>query len=223
MKKSLLSLTLISTLAVTALTSTSALAVEGLSANVAATSNYLWRGLEQTGGSAAVSGGVDYAASSGFYVGAWASNASWGDMKTELDLYAGFGGEFSESVSYDIGFIYFGYPDSISGDAAFSEVYANFSFSALTLGLAVLADAEGADAGDSTYISADYAFSVATDAELALHIGSYDGDFSTESIDYGVSLSKNGFTFGVSKTDFDDGVDSDDMKFYVSYAVDIDL
>jgi uncharacterized protein (TIGR02001 family) len=223
MKKTLLSISFTSILATTTLFSTQASAVDGLSANVAATNNYLWRGLEQTGGASAISGGVDYSASSGFYVGTWASNASWGDMKTELDLYAGYGGKISDSVSYDIGFIYFGYPDSISGDAAFSEVYANFSFDALTLGLAVLADADGADAGDSTYASADYSFSVATDAELALHIGAYSGDFSTDSVDIGVSISKNGFTFGLSKTDYDDGVDSDDVKFYVSYSVDIDL
>lgn len=223
MTKTLISISLTSILATTSLFSTQVSAVEGLSANVAATSNYLWRGLEQTGGASAVSGGIDYSAESGFYVGTWASNASWGDMKTEVDLYAGFGGSFNDASSYDIGFIYFGYPDSVSGDAAFSEVYANFSFDALTLGVAVLADAEGADAGDSTYVSADYSFTVATDAELALHIGSYTGDFSTESVDVGVSISKSGFTFGLSKTDYDDSADSDDLKFYVSYAVDIDL
>jgi uncharacterized protein (TIGR02001 family) len=218
----------ITTIAMTTLLATSAIsfqasATEGLSANVAATSNYLWRGLEQTGGDAAISGGIDYASTSGFYVGTWVSNASWGDMSTELDIYGGFGAEINDSMSYDVGFIYYGYPDSTSGDADFSEIYGSFTFTALTVGVAVLTSAEGADAGDSIYASADYALALSNEAELAFHLGSYSGDFSTDSIDFGVSLSKDNFTFGVSKTDYDDGISSDDMKFYVAYSIDIDL
>ena len=78
MKKSILNIALLSTLATSTMFATSASAVEGLSANVSATSNYLWRGLEQTGGESAISGGIDYAADSGFYVGTWASNACLG-------------------------------------------------------------------------------------------------------------------------------------------------
>ncbi|MCP4984998.1 MAG: hypothetical protein GY928_02690 [Colwellia sp.] len=202
-------------------------ATEGLSANVAATSNYLWRGLEQTGGDAAISGGVDYAHNSGFYAGTWASNASWGDMKTEVDLYLGFGGDITDNISYDVGYIYFTYPDSIANKNAFSEIYASVSTGRFSFGLAVLADSEAggndAEFGDSVYANIDYGFSVANEAELALHIGNYSGDFSTDSTDIGVSISKSGFTLGVSKTDYDDGMDSDDMKFYVAYSVDIDL
>ncbi|MFP5304085.1 TorF family putative porin, partial [Cobetia sp. SIMBA_158] len=64
-------------MAATSLTSTAVNAE--VSANVAATSNYLWRGQEQTGGDAAISGGIDYADESGFYAGTWVSNASWAD------------------------------------------------------------------------------------------------------------------------------------------------
>ncbi len=202
-------------------------ATEGLSANVAATSNYLWRGLEQTGGDAAISGGIDYAHDSGFYAGTWASNASWGDMKTEVDLYLGFGGDITNNISYDVGYIYFAYPDSIADKNAFSEIYASVSTGGFSIGLAVLADSEaggdGAEFGDSVYANIDYGFSLANEAEIALHVGNYSGDFSTDSTDISVSISKSGFTLGVSKTDHDDGMDSDDMKFYVAYSVDIDL
>jgi uncharacterized protein (TIGR02001 family) len=229
MKKTLLSLTLTSLFAATSLFSVQSSAVEGLSANVAATSNYLWRGLEQTGGSSAVSGGIDYSASSGFYVGTWASNASWGDMKTELDFYAGFGGDINEDVSYDVGYIYFAYPDSIADENDFSEVYASLSTAGFTFGVAVLSDSEaggdGAEFGDSVYANIDYAFALESGAEIALHVGDYSGDFSSESTDFGASISKDGFTLGVSKVSFDDSVDAgeDDLKFYVSYSVDIDL
>ncbi|KGJ89721.1 TorF family putative porin [Colwellia psychrerythraea] len=222
MKKAITTIALTSFLATFAI-SFQVSATEGLSANLAATNNYLWRGLEQTGGAAAVSGGIDYASDSGFYVGTWISNASWGDMKTELDLYGGFGADINDSMSYDVGFIYYAYPDSISGDADFSEVYGSFTFSGLTLGAAVLTSAEGSDAGDSVYVNADYSLPLDNEAEINFHLGNYSGDFSTDSTDFGVSIGKDNFTFGVSKTDYDDGGSSDDLKFYVSYSVDISL
>ncbi len=220
MKKSLLSIALISALIAGSIAAPSAFAVEGLSANVAVTNNYLWRGLEQTGGDAAVSGGIDYANDSGIYAGTWVSNA-WGG--TELDLYAGFGADINESMSYDVGFIYYAYPDA--DDADFSEIYGSFTFTNLTVGVAVLASAslDGTDAGDSVYVSGDYALAVGNETEVNFHLGNYSGDFSSDSTDFGVSISKNNFTLGVSKTDFDDGGSSDDMKFYVAYSVDIDL
>ena len=221
MKKTITSIAMASLLASSGI-SFQASATEGLSANVAATNNYLWRGLEQTGGDAAVSGGIDYAHDSGFYVGTWASNASWGDMKTEVDLYGGFGADINDSMSYDVGFIYYAYPDSISGDADFSEIYGSFTFTGLTVGVSVLTSGEGADAGDTIYASADYALSLGNEAEVNFHLGSYSGDWLEEdSIDYGVSISKSGFTFGASATDLDDA--AGDVKLYVSYSVDIDL
>jgi uncharacterized protein (TIGR02001 family) len=218
----------ITTIAMTSLLATSAIsfqafATEGLSANVAATSNYLWRGLEQTGGDTAISGGIDYAVDSGFYAGTWVSNASWDDgMSYELDIYGGYGADINDSMSYDVGFIYYAYPDA-DEHVNFSEVYGSFTFTGLTLGLAVLTSADGFDAGDSIYASADYSLILGNDAEVAFHLGNYSGDFSTDSTDFGVSLSKDNFTFGVSKTDYDDGASSDDMKLYVSYSIDISL
>ncbi len=229
MKKSLLSITLTSALLTSTFVSTQASAVEGLSANVAATSNYLWRGLEQTDGDVAVSGGIDYTHDSGFYAGSWVSNASWGDMKTELDLYLGYSGSINEDVSYDAGYIYYAYPDSIADENDFSEIYTNFSTAGFTFGLAVLVDSEaggdGGEFGDSLYASIDYSYALKGGAEIALHVGDYSGDFSTESTDFGVSISKESFTFGVSKVSFDDSVSAgeDDLKFYVSYSVEIDL
>lgn len=193
------------------------------SANVAATSNYLWRGFEQTGGDAAVSGGVDYAAESGFYAGTWVSNASWADgMTYELDLYAGYGGEIN-GIGYDIGYIYYAYPDETSGDADFSEVYLNLSKGNFTFGIAVLSSASGENSsfGDTLYLSADYGVEVGNGAELGFHVGSYSGDWLAEdTIDLGLTLSKDAFTFGLSKIDAEEG---DDLKAYVSYAVDFEL
>jgi len=204
----------------TTLLSVQSAAVDGLSANVGATNNYLWRGLEQTNGKVGVSGGIDYKSESGFYAGTWVSNAEWSEgMTYELDLYGGFSGQ-TESFSYDIGLIHYAYPDSVQ-DVDFTEINASLTMKMFTLGYAVLADAEGADFADDSYISLDAEFEIATDLALVLHLGRGTDDFYAGEafIDYGASLHKNGFSFGVSKTD----LDNDDIRFVVSYSVDIDL
>ena len=143
-------------------------------------------------------------------------------MTYELDLYGGFGGSINDDLSYDVGFIYYGYPDETSGDADFSEIYGSLTFKSLTVGLAVLTSGEDADAGDTIYANIDYAIELSNEAEVNLHIGSYSGDWLAEdSIDYGVSISKSGFTLGASATDLDGA--AGDVKVYVSYSVDIDL
>jgi uncharacterized protein (TIGR02001 family) len=53
------------------------------SANIGAVSNYIWRGVTQTGDQAAVQGGLDVAHESGFYAGTWASNIDWDEGSSE--------------------------------------------------------------------------------------------------------------------------------------------
>ena len=204
----------------TFLFSSNVYAVEGLSANVAVPNNYLWRGIEQTNGKSAISGGIDYASDSGFYAGTWVSNADWApEMSYELDFYGGFAGEIN-GLGYDLGLIYYAYPDS-RDDVDFSEISASLSYSVFSLSYAVLAEAEGADFADDSYISGDVSFELASEIGLTLHIGTGTDEFyAGESfIDYSASLSKSGFTFGVSKTDLSD----DDMRVFISYGIDIDL
>ncbi len=195
-------------------------AFDSLSANVGVTSNYLWRGLEQTAGRSAVSGGIDYSADSGFYAGTWVSNAEWTeDMSYEIDLYAGFSGE-TNGITYDFNFIQYLYPE-VADDLDFSEVYLKVTMGGVTFGYATLADAEGADFGDDSYFFVDTELEMTSEIALGLHIGKTTDEFyAGESyIDYGVNLSKAGFTFGATKTDLTD----DDVRFYVSYTIDIDM
>lgn len=217
MKNNVKKITLAVLLATTGLTST--LAMADTSANASVTSNYLWRGMEQTDGGPAVQGGVDWSNADGFYAGAWASNVSWADTSVELDLYGGYSGSINESVSFDVGYIWFAYPGTDT-DLDFSEVYANFTMDALTVGVAVLATADGADFGDSLYISADYAVPLANDFELGLHVGSYTGDFvGTDLMDIGVTVGKDSWSVGLSKLNEGD----DELKIYASYAWDFAL
>ncbi|WP_076419425.1 TorF family putative porin [Colwellia sp. UCD-KL20] len=222
MKKTLLSIALSATVATSAFVSTQASAVEGLSANIGATSNYLWRGITQSGDDSAISGGIDYAAESGFYAGTWAS--SLGGGTTEVDLYAGYGFE-SNGISYDFGYIFYGYDQSqgSNGDSDFGEIYASVGIDAFSFGVSILAHAEwDEDFADDVYYTADYALDI-DGLEVGFHAGYYDTetDYDAGNIydgyDLGVSASKNGFTFGVNKHE------NTNTSVYVSYAVDFDL
>jgi len=210
-----------STLAFTSLASTSAFAVDGLSANIGATSNYLWRGVTQANNNAAISGGIDYSDKSGFYAGVWTSNASWAENMTyEADLYGGFTGDLSNGFGYDVGYIYYNYDSAADSD--FSEIYANLSYGAFSIGYNTLVDSDaGGSFGDDTYITADAEFEIAQDLNLAFHLGHYNFNAGGDYTDYGVSLSKAGFTFTLADTNID-GADGD-VNVVVSYSVDFDL
>jgi len=86
------------------------------SANVAIVSNYLYRGITQTGASPAMQGGFDLAHASGAYIGVWGSSISWvsdgglgTSAGTEFDTYAGYKGT-AGSISYDVGYLRYNYP-----------------------------------------------------------------------------------------------------------------
>jgi uncharacterized protein (TIGR02001 family) len=53
------------------------------SANIGAVSNYMWRGVTQTGDQAAVQGGIDVGHESGFYAGTWLSNVDFDEGGSE--------------------------------------------------------------------------------------------------------------------------------------------
>ncbi|MEI5640267.1 MULTISPECIES: TorF family putative porin [unclassified Pseudoalteromonas] len=199
-----------------------------VTANIAASSNYYWRGITQTDDGAAVSGGLDYSNESGFYAGTWVSNIDFGDSASyEMDLYAGYAGEV-KGMSFDFGYIHYGYPDA-SGDIDFGEIYAALGWQYFTFKLSHLATAQSDSTTeeDMLYAEVSASFPVFTDSELTLHLGRSSGDTVMEwtgeddtYMDYGVSLSTQGFTFGLVKTDLDSG---DDLKAYVSYGLDFNL
>jgi len=94
-----------------------------LSANLGFFSNYIFRGVSQTGGKAALQGGFDYGHESGLYAGTWASNVSWLEdfgiysrSSLEWDFYGGFKRNFGNSdFYYDLSTIYYYYPGSNNG------------------------------------------------------------------------------------------------------------
>jgi uncharacterized protein (TIGR02001 family) len=80
-------------------------------------SQYIFRGLQQTGGGPAIQGGADWAHSSGFYLGTWLSNISWladfgayTESSLEWDFYGGYKGSFAGDFGYDVGLLQYYYP-----------------------------------------------------------------------------------------------------------------
>lgn len=212
----------------TTLLATSFASTAEVTANVAASSNYFWRGVTQTQDAAAVSGGIDYSNDSGFYAGTWVSNVDFGNKTSyEMDFYAGFSGE-AGAIGYDLGYVYYAYPDA-KGSSDFGELYGEISYQWLSAKASYLSNAQN-DASseeDMLYLELNATFSVFTDTELGLHLGRSNGDTVTEwfaeddsYMDYGVSLSKDGFTLGLVKTDLKA---DDDIKAYVSYGIDFSL
>jgi uncharacterized protein (TIGR02001 family) len=109
-----------------------------LSFNASVVSDYRYRGISQTRLKPALQGGFDYAAPSGFYVGAWASTIKWikdagGDANAEIDLYGGYKTEVAPGLTLDVGLLQYYYPSNkLSTSADTLEVYGALSFGPVT-------------------------------------------------------------------------------------------
>lgn len=105
--------------------------------NVGLVTDYRYRGISQSGLNPALQGGVDYAHSSGFYLGAWASTITWltdANLKgrLEVDLYGGYKGT-AGPISYDVGLLQYWYPgNNANPDANTLEVYGAGTYGAFT-------------------------------------------------------------------------------------------
>lgn len=102
--------------------------------NMTIASEYRFRGIDQTNGKPAIQGGLDYAHSSGLYVGNWNSNVSSGagfpGGNVEMDFYGGWKKAFGD-VGTDVGFLYYYYPGT-SPKIDNKEVYVGASWKFLS-------------------------------------------------------------------------------------------
>ena len=203
----------------------SAASAAEISANVGATTDYIWRGMTQNDGGSSLSGGLDVDFGNGFYAGTWVGDTAGDDYGTqEVDYYAGYAGE-AGSIGYDVGYIAYTYPSSQSdSDVDFTEAYISLSAGAVSLSYYYLVDADGADAGDSTYIALGYETEV-SGYGVGLHYGIYEGDFvgTEDQIDMSLTLSKDAFSIALVATDdmniANQGV-NDDTRLVVSWGAD---
>ncbi|WP_164118778.1 TorF family putative porin [Sphingorhabdus sp. Alg239-R122] len=162
-----------------------------VSANVALTSDYRFRGISFSDGDFAVQGGIDIAHDSGLYVGTWASSIEDSPTfgHTELDLYGGWSGEISSGINADIGLLYYVYPNGEGGAAGpsdYFEPYASISGTLgpaeLKLGAAYAFDGQSALGNeDNLYVYTDLGIGVPnTPITLNAHLGYTDGILSPD-------------------------------------------
>jgi uncharacterized protein (TIGR02001 family) len=160
------------------------------SSNVSLVSNYLYRGISQTGAAPAIQGGFDLAHTSGLYIGAWGSSISWlidspavtgaTSSQLELDTYFGYKGAAAD-VAYDVGFLRYNYPATYSATlpagsakADTNEVYGAVTYSVVTAKLSyALGDLFGvAAAKGSTYLEVNASYAIPdTGITLGAHYG----------------------------------------------------
>ncbi len=195
------------------------------SGNVAYTTDYRFRGISQGDRSQAIQGGFDIDLGSGFYFGTWASNvAAWSAGTIEVDYYAGFSTDLSDSLAADVGVIYYNYPeDDADPDLDYVEIYGSLSFQDLTVGAAFSNDYFAAT-DTFWYLYGDYSLGLTEAISLDLHLGMnlFDGkdaggafgigdpvDPNSSYLDYSVGLGASavGLDWGISLvgTDLDKG------------------
>lgn len=160
------------------------------SANISLVSNYLYRGISQTGAKPALQGGFDYEHSSGFYAGVWGSSISfYSDLYTEtagaagasnssleLDTYLGFKNEFAGDFNYDVGFLRYNYPGTYPAGATradTNEVYGAIGYKWITAKYSYsLGDTFAtASARGTDYFEINADFPVAEGLSLEAHAG----------------------------------------------------
>jgi uncharacterized protein (TIGR02001 family) len=142
--------------------------------NVAAATDYVFRGFSQTNEDPALQGGVDVTVGS-FYGGAWASNVDFGDSTdAEIDIYGGYRTEVS-GVALDVGvvgYLYTSAPTGADYDYAELKIAASRAIGPVTVGGAVFwsPDFFGVDE-KATYVEANAAFSPAPQWSVSGAVG----------------------------------------------------
>lgn len=109
-----------------------------VSGNLGLTSDYRFRGISQSQNAPAVQGGIDYAHSSGFYIGNWNSSVSssvyTNGSGVESDVYAGWKKEIVKGVTLDVGSYNYFYPRATTTAATGSNFDTQEGFIGLGFG-----------------------------------------------------------------------------------------
>ncbi|TNE34497.1 MAG: hypothetical protein EP348_10805 [Alphaproteobacteria bacterium] len=179
------------------------------SANIALTSDYVFRGISQTNNEAALQGGIDYSYDFGpaaVHAGIWGSNVKFTDATLELDYTVGVGGSM-DKFGWDVSAIYYTYPGSSSSlDYDFFEIAPSLSYdfgiASVTGGVNYSPNYFG-NSGDALYSYASVDVPIGKYFTLSGNIGYQSIDDNTafgtdDYMDYGVSVSTEIAGFGLS-------------------------
>jgi len=203
-----------------------------VSFNVGVATDYIFRGIDQTGyyDEGQAFGGID-ATSGTFYAGAWVSNTGPNPGQfIEYDLYAGWK-PVAGPVTFDLGLIYYGYTDSdaVGGESELStyelKAAASIAAGGATWGAAVYwtpnfsGDFDGADDNAGLYFEVNGAYTFSNSATLSGAIGAVDvEDYAVD----GYTTWNIGVAYPITENFSIDGryIDTDDDAFFYGYAGD---
>jgi uncharacterized protein (TIGR02001 family) len=203
-----------------------------VSGSIGLVSDYDYRGWTQTDNGPAIQGSIDYAHESGWYIGTWATNIdhfSDGGSRTattEIDLYTGFSGETEGGLGWDVGLLYYMYPNA--SDLNFAEIYASLSYSIATVGVAYSDAFAHKDNDSAFYVYGDVSVPVGP-VSLDFHAGHSTGDGiqdaygfaskdSYQDYSIGLSYTANNVTLGLKWVALDAGSEGSDDRFLVSVS-----
>jgi uncharacterized protein (TIGR02001 family) len=171
----------------------------GISGNITLTSDYIWRGVSQTTGDPALQGGVAYSHENGFYAGIWGSNVDFYDESAaganpafdnranyELDLYAGFTGNITESIEWDISLYLYNYPEtdrSLLGNS--EELFLVIRYQNMSLQLSRDFD------NKNSYYGLDVSIPIINELETTVHVGHYNLNGLNNYNDYSFTIKNN--------------------------------
>jgi uncharacterized protein (TIGR02001 family) len=173
--------------------------------NLGLTSDYRFRGISQSQNAPAVQGGVDYAHSSGFYVGNWNSSVSsqlyTNGSGVESDLYAGWKKDIYKGLTLDVGSYNYFYPRAkVAGTGSNFDTYEGY----VGLGYGPVAVKYNrtlgngyfgtANAKGTQYYQADLALPLVSKVSLLAHVGhtnvanQSNGDYTDYNVGLGYDL-----------------------------------
>jgi uncharacterized protein (TIGR02001 family) len=148
--------------------------------NAALTTDYRYRGISQSRLDPALQGGADYVHNpTGLYAGTWLSTIKWtkdlgGSGDIEWDIYGGKRGNLNADVTYDVGGLYYFYPNNglgpnantfeLYGQLGFGPAYVKYSHSLTNL-------FGTADSKNSGYLDVGANVDVGNGFTLNLHAG----------------------------------------------------
>jgi uncharacterized protein (TIGR02001 family) len=193
--------------------------------NMGVFSDYRFRGISQTFAQPAIQGGIDYAHSSGFYVGNWNSSVSGLSYPDgggiEMDIYGGY--KFGAGpVTLDVGLLQYLYPGAKYGNGDkfdTTEVYLGVAWKWLSakysvttgdyfgLTSATSAYCTGADSKNSGYLDVSASYEIMPKLNLVGHFGNQTIK-DCDPLEYndwklGITYDMNGWLLGAAYIDTD--------------------
>jgi uncharacterized protein (TIGR02001 family) len=194
---------------------------------LAATSDYVWRGLSQSEEDPAFQAGLTYTTPVGVYVGTWGSNVKFGDAGGwENDWYVGYNKDISDNFNLDVMYNYYSYPgDAINGD--FGELIAKGTFFGHYNATVAYSNNFANTKGSSVYYQLGTSWDLPAGFGVSAGVGrsTFDSDVGIDDYtDYSVSLSKalgpGSLSVGWYDTDIDD-VPEADSRVVVTFSVSV--